>query len=61
MTIAEREQQILRVSQQGLHSKLNETLATELRMEVIATVKTVIESALNEEVTHIQQVSGEMK
>lgn len=62
MTIAEREQQILRVSQQGLHPKLNETLATELRIEVIATVKTVIESALNEEVkAFLNKMEGERK
>ena len=62
MTIAEQEQQILRVSQQGWHPKLNETLATELRTEVIATVQTVIESALNEEVkAFLNKMEGEKK
>ena len=50
MTIAEREQQILRVSQQGCHAALDEALAEKLRSEVVATVKAVLETALNEEV-----------
>lgn len=50
MTIIEREQQILRVSQQGFHPRLDETLAQRLRTEVVATVKAVLEHALVEEV-----------
>ncbi len=50
MTIAEREQQILRVNQRGFHTELDEALANRLRTEVVATVKAVLESALNEEV-----------
>ena len=45
MTIIEREQQILRVSQQGVHNALDEALATQLtqlRTEVVNTVKTVL-------------------
>ena len=51
MSIAEREKQILRVSQQGFHHQLNEALTSKLKTEVVDTVKTVLESALKEEVT----------
>jgi transposase-like protein len=51
MSIAEREKQILRVSQQGFHGKLDEALTSKLKTEVVDTVKTVLESALKEEVT----------
>jgi len=51
MSIAEREKQILRVSQQGFHRKLDEALSLKLKIEVVDTVKTVLESALKEEVT----------
>ena len=51
MSIAEREKQILRVSQQGFHPQLNEALTSKLKTEVVDTVKTVLESALKEEVT----------
>ena len=50
MTIAEREQQILRVKKQGFHRELDEALADKLTTEVVGTVKTVLESALDEEV-----------
>ena len=50
MTIAEREQQILRVKKQGFHKELDEALADKLKTEVVSTVKTVLESALEEEV-----------
>ena len=46
MTIAQREQQILRVRQQGFHADLDIELAERLRSEVVNTVKTVLESAL---------------
>jgi hypothetical protein len=51
MTIAEREQQILRVRQQGVHPDLEAALAEQLQTEVISTVKQVLEGALREEVT----------
>ena len=51
MSIAEREKQILRVSQQGFHPQLNEALTSKLKTEVVDTVKMVLESALKEEVT----------
>ena len=51
MSIAEREKQILRVSQQSFHRQLNEALTSKLKTEVVDTVKTVLESALKEEVT----------
>jgi transposase-like protein len=51
ISIAEREKQILRVSQQGFHPQLNEALTSKLKTEVVDTVKTVLESALKEEVT----------
>ena len=51
MTIAEREQQILRVRQQGVHPELEAALAEQLRREVVNTVKQVLEGALREEVT----------
>ncbi|MCY7332931.1 MAG: transposase [Pseudanabaena sp. CAN_BIN31] len=50
MSIAEREQQILRVKKQGFHKELDEALADKLKTEVVSTVKTVLESALEEEV-----------
>ena len=50
MTIAEREQQILRLKKQGFHRGLDESLADKLTTEVVGTVKTVLESALDEEV-----------
>jgi hypothetical protein len=50
MTIAEREQQILWVKKQGFHRELDEGLAHKLTTEVVDTVKTVLESALDEEV-----------
>ena len=50
MTIAEREQQILRVKKQGFHKELEEGLAHKLTTEVVGTVKMVLESALDEEV-----------
>ena len=53
MTIIEREQQILRVSQQGVHHSLDKALATQLRTEVVSTVKTVLENALQEEVRRL--------
>lgn len=51
MTIIEREQQILRVRQQGIHGELDKALATQLRTEVVRTVQAVLERALQEEVT----------
>jgi transposase-like protein len=50
MSIAEREKQILRVSQQGFYRQLDEALSSKLKIEVVSTVKMVLESALNEEV-----------
>ncbi|PSB14042.1 hypothetical protein C7B65_26800 [Phormidesmis priestleyi ULC007] len=55
MIIAEREQQILRVRQQGVHPELEAALAEELRTEVISTVKQVLEGSLREEVTEFLQ------
>lgn len=49
MSIAEREKQILRVRQQGFHRQLDEALTSKLKIEVVSTVKTVLESALQEE------------
>jgi transposase-like protein len=51
MSIAEREKQILRVRQQGFHRQLDEALNSKLKTEVVSTVKTVLESALQEELT----------
>jgi putative transposase len=60
MTIAEREQQILRVRKQGFYPALDTELADRLRIEVVSTVKTVLESALNEEVSaFLAQLEGE--
>jgi hypothetical protein len=61
MTIAEREQQILRVREQGFYREvINTELADRLRTEVVGTVKTVPESALNEEVSaFLGQLEGE--
>jgi putative transposase len=59
MTIAQREQQILRVRQQGVHPELETALAEQLRSEVVNTVKQVLEGALREEVTEfLQQLEG---
>jgi transposase-like protein len=60
MTIAAREEQILRVRAQGIHPALTEQLSETLRASVISTVKTVMESALREEVTEfLGQLEGE--
>jgi len=59
MTIAEREEQILRVKKQGFHKELDEVLAYKLTTEVIDTVKTVLESALEEEVkAYLKALTG---
>ena len=49
MTIAEREQQILRIKSASFQSELNEQLEAHLRQQVIETVKTALEAALVEE------------
>ena len=60
MTIIEREEQILRVRKQGIHGELDEALATQLRTEVVSTVKAVLENALQEEVTaFLQGIEGQ--
>ena len=60
MSIAEREQQILRVKRQGFHKELDEALAHKLTTEVVSTVKTILESALNEKVkAFLKPLTGE--
>jgi putative transposase len=60
MTIVEREAQILRVRAQGIHPELSEKLSETLKIAVISTIKTVMEGALQEEVTaFLAQVEGE--
>jgi putative transposase len=60
MTIVAREEQILRVQSQGIHPALNEKLSETLRTTVISAVKTVMEGALQEEVSaFLAQVEGE--
>ena len=62
MSIAEREQQILRVKKQGFHKELDEALAHKLTTEVVSTVKTVLESALDEEVkAFLKPLTGKEK
>jgi putative transposase len=62
MSIAEREQQILRVKKQGFHRELDEGLAHKLTTEVVDTVKTVLESALDEEVkAFLKPLTGKEK
>ncbi|MEM9093309.1 MAG: transposase [Cyanobacteria bacterium P01_F01_bin.53] len=48
-TIAERTDEIQRIQRKTFQQSLNETLAAELRSHVVKTVKTVLESALVEE------------
>ncbi|MEM8643166.1 MAG: transposase [Cyanobacteria bacterium P01_G01_bin.54] len=48
-TIAERTDEIQRIQRKTFQQSLNETLAAELRSNVVKTVKTVLESALVEE------------
>jgi putative transposase len=50
MTIAEREQEILRVKATSFQSELDEALEQTLRVAVLEAVKTTLESALKEEV-----------
>ncbi len=50
MTIAEREQQILRIKNASFQSELDEHLESHLRKQVVMTVQTAIEAALVEEV-----------
>jgi transposase-like protein len=60
MSIAQREQQILRLKQQGCHAQLDAALSERLRTEVVSTVKAVLESALLQEVRgFLEQVEGE--
>jgi len=62
MSIAEREQQILRVKKQGFHKELDGTLADKLTTEVVSTVKMVLESALDEEVkAFLKPLTGQEK
>ena len=49
MTIAIREEQILRIKEASFQSELNEALEKRIRDRVVATVKTIIEAALVEE------------
>jgi len=49
MTIAEREEQILRIKSASFQNELNEQLETHLRQQVIETVQRAIEAALVEE------------
>ena len=49
MTIAEREQQILRIKNASFQSELDEQLELHLRKQVVATVQAIIEAALVEE------------
>lgn len=49
MTIAEREEQILRIKSVSFQSEVNEQLETHLRQRVIETVQSTIEAALVEE------------
>lgn len=51
MTIAEREQQILRIKNASFQSELDEQLALHLRKQVMMVVQTTLEAALIEEVT----------
>ena len=51
MTILEREEQILRIRTQGIHPNLNDKLSETLRTTVISAVKTVMEGALQEEMS----------
>jgi transposase-like protein len=59
MTIAARKEQILRVRAQGIHPDLSAELSETLRMAVISAVKTVMEGALQAEVSQfLAQVEG---
>jgi transposase-like protein len=49
MTIAQREQQILRIKAASFQSELDEQLEQQLRSEVVRTVQTILEAALIEE------------
>jgi putative transposase len=60
MTVVAREAEILRVRGQGIHGDLPEKLSETLRLAVVATVKTVMEGALQAEVTEfLSQIEGE--
>ena len=50
MTIAEREQQILRIKNASFQSELDEHLESHLRKQVVMAVQTTIEAALVEEI-----------
>ena len=50
MTIAECEQQILRIKKASFQAELDEALAKYLRQQVVSTVQTVLEASLIEEV-----------
>jgi putative transposase len=61
MTIAQREQQILRIKAASFHSELDEKLQQQLRAEVVSTVQTTLEAALLEELQADLQTMGEAK
>ena len=50
MTIAEREQQILRIKKASFQSELDEQLETHMRQQVVLAVQTTLEAALVQEV-----------
>ncbi len=59
MSIAVREQQILRIKAASFQSELNEALEQHIRARVIATVKAILEAALVEELaTYLRSLSG---
>jgi len=61
MTIAEREQQILRVKEQSFQPELEEALEQKLREGVLEVVKMTLEEALKEEVTVFLADMGDQK
>ncbi|NJM45459.1 MAG: hypothetical protein HC860_04230 [Alkalinema sp. RU_4_3] len=60
MTILEREEQILRIREQGIHPDLSDKLNETLRTTVISAVKAVMEGALQEEMSEfLAQIEDE--
>ncbi len=49
------------MSQQGFHPQLDEILTSKFKVEVVATVKTVLESALKKKVTEFLKTKEKEK
>ena len=60
MTIAEREEQIIRIQSQSRYPQINQALEAALRAEATQVTQATVEAALVEELNaHLEQCSGD--